>query len=264
MRKTVSNLLVVGTQLLIVGLFFTTILSNDMKEVKHVSTIHNNNLNKIATSVSLLFEEESLNNSIEEIDKKLEEMVIEELPSVDVVYEDSKKNTDEIIKEDDSNKSTPLVSIDADKYINNEDMGFVVSEVNKQYDLSDNEFDVVVAVVSTEFDKNLNDALGVVSVILNRCDSDKWVKWAGASPYDQVVMNGQFEVYFTSNSSISYKRFMPGGSLYNSSKYEIAKQAVLDGLNGIRNNNYLGFRAWWISGYSDKYIVSGGNRYGYN
>ena len=77
MRKTVSNLLVVGTQLLIVGLFFTTILSNDMKEVKHVSTIHNNNLNKIATSVSLLFEEENLNNSIEEIDKKLEEMVIE-------------------------------------------------------------------------------------------------------------------------------------------------------------------------------------------
>ena len=57
---------------------------------------------------------------------------------------------------------------------------------------------------------------------------------------------------------------MPSGSKYGSSKYEIAKQAVLDGLNGIRNNNYLGFRAWWISGYSDKYIVSGGNRYGYN
>ena len=260
MRKTVSNLLVVGTQLLIVGLFFTTILSNDMKEVKHVSTIHNNNLNKIATSVSLLFEEENLNNSIEEIDKKLEEMVIEELPSVDVVYEDSKKNTDEIIKEDDSNKSTPLVSIDADKYINNEDMGFVVSEGNKQYDLSDNEFDVVVAVVSTEFDKNLNDAVGVVSVILNRCDLDKWVKWAGASPYDQVVMRGQFEVY----SSGAYLAYMPSGSKYGSSKYEIAKQAVLEGLNGIRNNKYLGFRAWWISGYSDKYIVSGGNRYGYN
>ena len=197
---------------------------------------------------------------LEEIDKKLEEMVIEELPSVDVVYEDSKKNTDETPKEDDSNKSTPLVSIDADKYINNEAMGFVVSEGNKQYDLSDNEFDVVVAVVSTEFDKNLNDALGVVSVILNRCDSDKWVKWAGASPYDQVVMRGQFEVY----SSGAYLAYMPSGSKYGSSKYEIAKQAVLDGLNGIRNNNYLGFRAWWISGYSDKYIVSGGNRYGYN
>ena len=154
MRKTVSNLLVVGTQLLIVGLFFTTILSNDMKEVKHVSTIHNNNLNKIATSVSLLFEEENLNNSIEEIDKKLEEMVIEELPSVDVVYEDSKKNADEIIKEDDSNKSTPLVSIDADKYINKTNVGFNVTENNKNYTIDGYEFDVVVAVVAAEYHEN--------------------------------------------------------------------------------------------------------------
>ena len=261
MRKTVSNLLVVGTQLLIVGLFFTTILSNDMKEVKHVSTIHNNNLNKIATSVSLLFEEENLNNSIEEIDKKLEEMVIEELPSVDVVYEDSKKNADETPKEDDSNKSTPLVSIDADKYINKTNVGFNVTENNKNYTIDGYEFDVVVAVVAAEYHENYrDDALAVVSVILNRCDSDKWIKWAGASPYDQVVMRGQFEVY----SSGAYLAYMPSGSKYGSSKYEIAKQAVLDGLNGIRNNNYLGFRAWWISGYSDKYIVSGGNRYGYN
>ena len=273
MRKTVSNLLVVGTQLLIVGLFFTTILSNDMKEVKHVSTIHNNNLIMIATSVSLLFEEENLNNSIEEIDKKLEEMVIEELPSVDVVYEDSKKNADETPKEDDSNKSTPLVSIDADKYINKTNVGFNVTENNKNYTIDGYEFDVVVAVVAAEYHENYrDDALAVVSVILNRCDSDKWIKWAGASPYDQVVMNGQFEVYFTSNSSISYKRFMPGGSLYNSSKYEIAKQAVLDGLNGIRNNSYLGFRShstFYINkntgeDYNANFIVPGGNKFGYN
>ena len=57
---------------------------------------------------------------------------------------------------------------------------------------------------------------------------------------------------------------MPGGSRYGDSKYVIVKQAVIDGLNGIRNNNYLGFRAWHVSTYSDKYIVHGGNRYGYN
>ena len=56
---------------------------------------------------------------------------------------------------------------------------------------------------------------------------------------------------------------MPGGSRYGSEKYNIAKQALIDGLNGIRNNKYLGFRAWYISGYSDKYIVDGGNRYAY-
>ena len=39
---------------------------------------------------------------------------------------------------------------------------------------------------------------------------------------------------------------------------------VIDGFNGIRNNSYLGFRSWQSTGYSDKYVVSGGNRYGYN
>ena len=47
-----------------------------------------------------------------------------------------------------------------------------------------------------KYDLNLNDALAVMSVILNRCDSKSWAKWAGPSPYDQVVMKGQFEVYF--------------------------------------------------------------------
>ena len=58
MRRTVSNLIVIVSQLLIVGLFFVTVFNSDIKLEKHVSTIHNENLNKIATSVSLLFEEE--------------------------------------------------------------------------------------------------------------------------------------------------------------------------------------------------------------
>lgn len=265
MRRTVSNLLVIGTQLLIVGLFFTTVFTNDIKVNKHVSIIHNDNLDKIATSVSLLFEEEDITS----IDKKLDDMTLEELPSFDEVVED----IDKAEEKTEENYSEPLYSIDASKYINNEAMGFVVTEGNKEYSLSDYEFDVVVAVVAAEYHENYrDDALAVVSVILNRCDSDKWIKWAGASPYDQVVMNGQFEVYFTSNSSISYKRFMPGGSLYNSSKYEIAKQAVLDGLNGIRNNSYLGFRShstFYINkntgeDYNANFIVPGGNKFGYN
>ena len=163
------------------------------------------------------------------------------------------------------NYSEPLYSIDASKYINNEAMGFVVTEGNKEYSLSDYEFDVVVAVVAAEYHNEYpDDALAVVSVILNRCDSAKWVSWAGSTPYSQVITKGQFEVYFTTNENISYKRFMPGGSKYGSSKYAIAKQAVLDGFNGIRNNSYLGFRSGSSVSYSDYYIVPGGNRYGYN
>lgn len=252
MSRKVSNLIVIACQLLIVGLFFVTVFSEDIILEKNVSIVHNKNLNKIATSVSLLFEEE------EPVVKMLDDFVLEELPSVEQINEDIEKIEDQV--EVIVNESTPLVSVDADKYIDNIAMGFEVTEGNKSYTLSDYEFNVVVAVVAGEFGNNLNDALGVVSVILNRCDSQTWINWAGDTPYKQVIKSGQFEVY----SKGYYLAYMPDGKSYGNSKYEIAKQAVIDGLNGIRNNNYLGFRSWYSSGYSDKYVISGGNRYGYN
>lgn len=252
MSRKVSNLIVIACQLLIVGLFFVTVFSEDIILEKNVSIVHNENLNKIATSVSLLFEEE------EPVVKMLDDFVLEELPSVEQINEDIEKIEDQV--EVIVNESTPLVSVDADKYIDNIAMGFEVTEGNKDYTLSDYEFNVVVAVVAGEFGNNLNDALGVVSVILNRCDSQTWINWAGDTPYKQVIKSGQFEVY----SKGYYLAYMPDGKSYGNSKYEIAKQAVIDGLNGIRNNNYLGFRSWYSSGYSDKYVISGGNRYGYN
>lgn len=253
MRRKVSNLIVIVSQLLIVGLFFVTIFDSDIKIEKYVSTIHNENLDKIATSVSLLFEEEIIST-----EEKLEDLTLEELPSLDVIASDIA----EIEKKEDPkvDESTLLVSIDATKYSSKESMGFKVTEGNKEYSLTNDEFDVVVAVVAGEFDKNLNDALGVVSVILNRCDSATWVSWAGDNPYKQVIKKGQFEVY----EKGYYLAYMPDGKRYGDMKYEVAKQAVIDGLNGIRNNGYLGFRSWYSTGYSDKYIISGGNRYGYN
>ena len=260
MRRMISNLAIISCQLLVVGLFFGTLSNDNVKIEKHVSTIHNENLNKIANSVSLLFEDEVKEETVEELDEKLDEMVFEDLPSTDILEEEVKKEEKKEETQSDEPVSTPLVSVDADKYNSKEEMGFKVTEGNKTYSLSDYEFDVVVAVVSGEFDKTFDDALGVVSVILNRCDDPTWSRWAGTSPYQQVIKKGQFEVYFAD----MYLKYMPGGSQYGSEKYNIAKQAVLDGLNGIRNNEYLGFRAWFVTGYSDKYIVYGGNRYGYN
>ena len=254
MKRKVSSLIVIASQLLIVGLFFVTVFNEDIKVEKHVSIIHNDNLNKIATSVSLLFEEEI------PVEEKLEDLILEELPSIEVIAEEVKELEEELSSEEVNVESTPLVSVDASKYINNTGMGFTVTEGNKEYNLTDNEFNVVVAVVAGEYGNDMNDALGVVSVILNRCDSDIWVKWAGDSPYDQVVKKGQFEVY----GKGYYLSYMPNGKNYGGAKYKIAKQAVIDGLNGIRNNGYLGFRSWYSTGYSDKYVVSGGNRYGFN
>ncbi len=254
LKKTFPFLLIVSGQLLLVGCFFINTLKKDASVNKYVSVVHNENLEKIATSVSVLFKKE-----IQPIDL-VDDTLIQELPVLmeEVKEEQVPEKEVEIKKEED--KTTPLYAIDASKYSNNKNMGFTVTENNKHYDLSDEEFDVVVAVVAGEYDRNLNDALAVVSVILNRCDTKSWANWAGDSPYDQVVMDGQFEVYFAGY----YLDYMPGGTKYGKQKYEVAKQAVLDGLNGIRNNKYLGFRAWWVSEYSNKYIVTGGNRYGYN
>ena len=259
MMRRISGLIVIGSQLLIVGLFFVTIFSSDIKVEKYVSTIHNENLDKIATSVSILFEEEEVQIPVEE---KMEELVLEELPSLDVIVEEVKEIEENTESEEFEEvvESTPLVSVDASKYISNESMGFLVTEGNKEYNLSEDEFNVVVAVVAGEFGSDMNDALGVVSVILNRCDSSTWINWAGNTPYKQVIRAGQFEVY----GKGYYHAYMPGGKSYGSSKYNIAKQAVIDGFNGIRNNEYLGFRSWYSTGYSDKYVVSGGNRYGFN
>ena len=257
MKRVLPGLIVIICQILIVGFFFTTVFDKEVKAEKYVSTVHNENLNKIAKSVSILFNEEKdvVTEEEEEIDNSAQE-----LPSVDVVKEEETPVVEEKKEEEKPVVTTePLVSVDASKYISNEAMGFVVTEGNRQFSLSDEQFNVVVAVVSSEFDKNKDDALAVVSVILNRCDSAKWRSWSGITPYDQVIRAGQFEVY----SSGAYRAYLPGGARYGSEKYNIAKQAVIDGFNGIRNNKYLGFRAWHISGYSDKYIVYGGNRYAY-
>ena len=251
MRKILLWIIIIACQVAIVVFFVNTKYDRNYELEKYVSTIHNENLNKIATSVSLLFED----NEVDFVGNIVDDTTLEELPSIDKeeVKEEVKEEKEEVV-------TTPLVSVDASKYSSRKEMGFEVTEGNKQYSLSDEEFDVVVAVVAGEFDKNLDDALGVVSVILNRCDSDKWRRWAGDNPYQQVIRKGQFEVYYAG----MYLKYMPGGSHYGTEKYNVAKQAVIDGLNGIRNNGYLGFRAWWVSSYSDKYMVDGGNRYGYN
>ena len=252
MKRALLSIFVIVVQLAAVAFFGVFFLkNNDVQRLEYVNISHNVNLDKIATSVSLLFKEEK----VVLVDDELFDDTLSDLPSIDVVLIE-----DENSKEDDEPVSVPLYTLDASKYRSRPEMGFKVTEGNKKYDLTDQEFDVVVAVVAGEFDKTIDDALGVMSVILNRCDSAQWNKWFGNSPYTQVIGTGQFEVYFAG----MYLDYMPGGKYYDKKKYNMAKQAVLDGLNGIRNNEYLGFRASWVTGYSDKYIVSGGNRYGYN
>lgn len=248
MKKIVLNIFVISLQLLMVGLFFMTIFSEKVNITKEVSIVDNENLDKIADSVSLLF-------------------ISEETPLVDneiaSAYVDMSSLNEEVQEiEENIVTNNSLTLLNTSLYKSNPDLGFVVTDNNKTYTLPDDEFDLVVAVVAAEYEKSIDDALAVISVILNRCESSTWSEWAGTSPAMQVVKPNQFEVY----SIGSYLKYMPGGVFYDTNHYKLAKQAVIDAFNGIRNNNYYSFRSWsYITSggdyYSYNYIVEGGNRY---
>ena len=239
MKKIVLNIFVISLQLLMVGLFFMTIFSEKVNITKKVSIVDNENLDKIADSVSLLFISEETS------------LVDNEIASVYVDMSSLNEEVQEIEENIVTNNSLTLLNTSL--YKSNPDLGFVVTDNNKTYTLPDDEFDLVVAVVAAEYEKSIDDALAVISVILNRCESPTWSEWAGTSPAMQVVKPNQFEVY----SIGSYLKYMPGGVFYDTNHYKLAKQAVIDAFNGIRNNNYYSFRSW-------SYITSGGDYYSYN
>ena len=248
MKKIVLNIFVISLQLLIVGLFFMTVFSEKVNITKKVSIVDNENLDKIADSVSLLFISEET------------PLVDNEIASVYVDMSSLDEEEQEIEENIVTNNSLTLLNTSL--YKSNPDLGFVVTDNNRTYTLPDDEFDLVVAVVAAEYEKSIDDALAVISVILNRCESPTWSEWAGTSPAMQVVKPNQFEVY----SIGSYLKYMPGGAFYGTNHYKLAKQAVIDAFNGIRNNNYYSFRSWsYITSggdyYSYNYIVEGGNRY---
>ena len=200
-----------------------TIFSEKVNITKEVSIVDNENLDKIADSVSLLF-------------------ISEETPLVDneiaSVYVDMSSLNEEVQEiEENIVTNNSLTLLNTSLYKSNPDLGFVVTDNNKTYTLPDDEFDLVVAVVAAEYEKSIDDALAVISVILNRCESPTWSEWAGTSPAMQVVKPNQFEVY----SIGSYLKYMPGGVFYDTNHYKLAKQAVIDAFNGIRNNNYYSF-----------------------
>ena len=250
MKKIVLNIVVVSLQLLIVGLFFMTVFSEKVNITKKVSIVDNANLDKIADSVSLLF----ISEETPLVDNEISSVY------VDMSSLDEKVEEEKVEENKEENKSLTLLNTSL--YKSNPDLGFVVTDDNKTYTLPDDEFNLVVAVVAAEYEKSIDDALAVISVILNRCESPTWSEWAGTSPAMQVVKPNQFEVY----SIGSYLKYMPGGAFYGTNHYKLAKQAVIDAFNGIRNNNYYSFRSWsYITSggdyYSYNYIVEGGNRY---
>lgn len=136
------------------------------------------------------------------------------------------------------------------KYLSVPEKGFVVTNTNQKYTIPEEQYDFFLSVVASESHTNPDDILAVMSVILNRADA------GGVSPVDVVTRPGQFSGYLDGH----YLKYLDeNGKLLSS--VSIVEDVVTDALNGVRNNNYYGFRSWWVESYSDNYIAWGGNRF---
>lgn len=256
MKKIVSNILIVSTQLLVGGLFLLTLFSNNDAD-NSVVVVRNNNLDKMADSVSDLFiedlslVEESKNDVVEEelvteAEKEAiaaqveaeEKAKIEAEEQAKAQEEEQKKQEEEKKAQEEAARNAVIES--ASGYISKPGAGFEVTTNNTTYSLSNDEFVAVSAVVNCE-GTSKDDMLAVASVILNRADA------RGQTPLQVVSAAGQFTCY------TMYTK----GSASSSSTSD---QVLTDALNGIRNNNYHSFNGMY-SGVSDNYIVSNGNRF---
>ena len=141
--------------------------------------------------------------------------------------------------------------IDISKYHNNIANGFEVTTGNLTYQLCDEDIELLCAIVSAESDKSYDDALAVISTILNRCETTNWINSHGRDPIQQATAPNQYVVY----QHGSYKNYLNGKAP------ETVKQAVKDALNGVRNHNYCSFRSNGTTSYSNNMITTTGNRY---
>lgn len=141
--------------------------------------------------------------------------------------------------------------IDISKYKNNEELGFKVTTGNLAYNLCDEDIELLCAIVSAESDKTYDDALAVISTILNRCEASNWINSHGRDPIAQATAPNQYVVY----QHGSYERYMDGNAP------ETVVQAVKDALAGVRNHKYTSFRSNGTTSYSNNMISPTGNRY---
>ena len=267
MKSKLIKIFTITSQLLLVSIFITIMLENSTFTTEEV-VIENANFYKTSEAVGKLFSmqtnnlklEESISLNKEEVVEELivvespkvevpEEVIVEEIVEAPVVEEPKQEEVKQI-----------LTTVDISKYSNYENVGFTVTTENTNYELNENDFNLLVAVVSAETSGHVDDMLGVISVILNRCEpTSTWSSYYndGTNPIVQITARGQFEVY----SNGSYKKYLPGGALYEKEKRILASEVVKDALNGVRNNNYLGFNAWFNTSYSNNYVAEGGNRF---
>lgn len=261
MKKIVSNVLIVSTQLIVGGLFLFMLFS-DSNEDNRVVVVENNNLDKMADAVSELFVVDHAVVEDTEADKQKEEELIaaeqkkaeeearakaeaeakalaEAQAKAAAEAEAARIAQEEAARKAAEEAARSQVVVDATGYISKPALGFNVTTGNRTYTLTDEQFAIVATVVNCEANRSSkDDILAVMSVILNRADRN------GIDPVSVVAAPYQFSCYTGAGTVVS----------------ESVASVMRDALNGVRNNSYYSFNAWYTNR-SQNYIVEGGNRY---
>lgn len=252
MKKIVSNVLIVSSQLIVGGLFLFMLFS-ETHEDNRVVVVENNNLDKMADAVSELFVVDHA--VVDTTDKEKEEELIaaeqkkaeEEAKAQAEAEAQAKAQAEEAarIAQEEANRKAQeeaqrnATVVDATGYVSKPAMGFNVTTGNRTYVLDDNQFAILATVVNCEANRSSrDDVLAVMSVILNRADRN------GIDPVSVVAAPYQFSCYTGAGTVVS----------------ESVASVMRDALGGVRNHNYYSFNGWYSS-VSNNYVVSGGNRY---
>lgn len=121
------------------------------------------------------------------------------------------------------------------------------------------EFKAMCAGCAAEGANDYRDIYWVANIIFNRITHPRYSK-KGTNPYVQFTSPGQFAVYIEKD----YLSYLYPVDKAHEEKTIIATQAVLDmfylAYEGIEHN-YIEFRSWGITDFSNNYVVRGGNRY---
>lgn len=129
----------------------------------------------------------------------------------------------------------------------------------EHYSMTLEELSIVIAGCAAESYYDYDDIYWVINTIFNRITHPRYSK-KGINPYLQFIAPGQFQVYSTG----SYLNYLNPTDETYLQKRIIAEQAVLDmlylGYDGCEHN-FIEFRSWGISDFSNNYVVEHGNRY---
>lgn len=249
MKKIASNLLIVSTQLVVGGLFLFMLFSNGVEDNK-VVVVKNNNLNKMADSVSELFVADQLENVVASDTKEVNLMDEEEAAKKRAEEEAKKKAEEEAARkkaEEEAARKKAEEEAARKKAESAVSSGYNSSTGHTTYTLSDADFNIVAGVVACEA-TSYEDALGVASVILNRVDSGSYP----STPLAVVSAPSQFSCY-------GYYLNNPGRFAANRSNY--ADEALRVALSGTRNNNFYSFNCVCSSPNGVCTQIGGGNWY---